>query len=253
VESFSRRCDRVSYLFEGTQGKSHALNSAIQRSSADLIGMVDDDEQVDANWLRVVEEWFSRDDVDFIGGPYLGLWRTTKPPWLPPRGCEGVFSASDPESIPKSPQRFCDNDMFFMQGGNAVVRRSLLQRVGPYSTTLLRFGANSSEDFDMFARITAVSKNGYYVPSLSIYHVVPPERMTKKYIRRWVWGNQKSYAIMADSTCRQNVAKVGLIPRYMIGNAVRGLGDIASLDPAIRFAGELELWRLAGFVSGAYL
>ena len=40
------------YVFETKQGRSSALNAGIISSSGDLVGMIDDDEEVDAHWFE---------------------------------------------------------------------------------------------------------------------------------------------------------------------------------------------------------
>src|ERR1700759_1575697 len=42
---------RFRYLFEPQQGKSHALNSGIGQSSGDVLAFMDDDVEVDEEWL----------------------------------------------------------------------------------------------------------------------------------------------------------------------------------------------------------
>jgi hypothetical protein len=52
------------------------------------------------------------------------------------------------------------------------------------------------------------------------------------------------------------VARLGRVPRYIIGDAaralLRSLARLRARDPAARFSDELHLWRLAGFVYGTY-
>src|SRR5689334_13408678 len=40
------------YVFEMKQGRSAALNAGITSSSGDLVGMIDDDEEVDVHWFE---------------------------------------------------------------------------------------------------------------------------------------------------------------------------------------------------------
>ncbi|HWT44786.1 MAG TPA: glycosyltransferase family A protein, partial [Vicinamibacterales bacterium] len=75
---------RVEFLWERRRGKSTALNVGISRSTADLIGMIDDDEEVGPSWLMVVADAFSEPTVEFIGGPYVPVWGDHQPDWLPP-------------------------------------------------------------------------------------------------------------------------------------------------------------------------
>jgi glycosyltransferase involved in cell wall biosynthesis len=251
VESFAARSDRVRYLFEKTQGKSAALNSGIKASDSDVIGMIDDDEQLHPEWVGIVAKWMEDPRIDYIGGPYLGLWRTEKPEWIP-AGYEGVLSADDPAHIPGSPLRFPDARVF-LRGGNAVMRRSVFDRIGGYRTDIGRFGNDlgSCEDHEIYTRLLAVGLTGYYVPDLIIYHVVPPERVTREYYRKWAKGQAESLGLL-DRANPQKVPYVGRVPRYMIGDAVKALPALSSSDRGRRFAAELRWWTLAGFVNGAY-
>ena len=76
---------QVRYLFEPRPGKSHALNTGIVNATGELVGMVDDDEEVDRGWLHAIGRAFQNAEVSFIGGPYYGKWICERPRWLPPR------------------------------------------------------------------------------------------------------------------------------------------------------------------------
>ena len=70
VQHFQQRFgDRLRYEFESKQGRSHALNAGITSTTGDLVGMIDDDEEIDSQWYTTVFETFNNSDVDFIGGP----------------------------------------------------------------------------------------------------------------------------------------------------------------------------------------
>src|ERR1041384_4533221 len=57
IDSFQKRFgDRIHYVFESQQGRSHALNAGIYATSGDLIGIIDDDEEIDAAWYKTAFE-----------------------------------------------------------------------------------------------------------------------------------------------------------------------------------------------------
>src|SRR3954471_21900293 len=62
---------RLSYVFETKQGGSHALNAGIANTSGELVGMIDDDEEIDARWVVRIGEAFKDSTVDFVGGACL--------------------------------------------------------------------------------------------------------------------------------------------------------------------------------------
>src|SRR5574338_553913 len=68
IESFQKQYgDRIHYCFEQKQGRSHALNAGIAATSGDLIGVIDDDEEIDRDWYTTAFVMFSKRDLDFIG------------------------------------------------------------------------------------------------------------------------------------------------------------------------------------------
>src|SRR5689334_20449619 len=86
IESFAKTSNgRIRYLFERQQGRSHALNAGVNATSGELVGVIDDDEEIDPQWFNVAFAAFTTRDVDFIGGPYVPRWSVAPPPWLPPQ------------------------------------------------------------------------------------------------------------------------------------------------------------------------
>ena len=246
---------RLSYLFEGRQGKSYALNSAIAATDGDLVGFVDDDEEVDAGWFEAVARGFAEPGVDFVGGPYLPRWGAEPPAWLPEdyRGVIGWVEAGE-RVLP-----YDENFPGIMMGGNAVIRRGALERVGPYTTAAMRTGDSPfcGEDEDMYRRLLAAGARGFYRPDLRIYHYIPPERLTKRYHRRWCFWRGVGSGVL-DRARPQPVAYLGGVPRYLYGRAARGLAHALGGrlkpggSPARAFSHELALWDWAGFFYGKH-
>ncbi len=146
-----------------------------------------------------------------------------------------------------------------LAGGNAVIRRRVLARVGPYRTDLGPSPATrlmSCEDEDMFKRLLALGARGFYRPDLIVHHYVAPERVAKGYFRRWCFWRGVSLG-MLDRQQPQDVAYLLGIPRYLYGRAARASvqlarGVLRGLDPARRFEDELAWWDLIGFVWGRH-
>jgi glucosyl-dolichyl phosphate glucuronosyltransferase len=254
VEGYQARFSgRLHYVFEKKQGRSHALNTGINSTSGDLVGMIDDDEQIDHQWFRRIYEMFAGGDLDFIGGPYVPHWPGTPPSWLPPNhagvigvvdgGSQHVYGTSDAE----------------LMGGNAVISRAMLTKVGLYSTDLGRNGKRplADEDTDMYHRLLAAGARGMYVPDLIIYHYIHPNRLTKRYFRRWhFWRGVSSGRL--DQRQPQPTPYLLGVPRYLFGSAARGflrmLPRMAGFekDPAELFGDELKVFDLVGFFYGKH-
>jgi glycosyltransferase involved in cell wall biosynthesis len=254
IEAFLPRFDgRLQYVYEQTPGRSHALNAGIAATRGDLVGMVDDDEEVDRAWLRTIAEAFEDPGTDFIGGPYVPRWGAERPVWLGRAYGSAIGWAESGQRM----RQFGPGCEAMLMGGNAVIRRSVLERAGPYAADLGPTPDRrllSCEDEDMFGRLLAIGARGYYRPDLIIYHYVPQERLTKRYFRRWCFWRGVSLGVL-DRKRRAPVRYFLGIPRYMIGMAVRGTLDsiVGWRDPARTFKNELAWWDLAGFVCGKHV
>jgi glycosyltransferase involved in cell wall biosynthesis len=255
VERFMPRFGgRLRYLYESKPGRSHALNTGISAGCGDLVAMIDDDEEVDRAWLRTIATAFEDPATDFIGGPYVPRWGGERPVWLG-RAYGAVIGWVE---CGHETLRFGPGCEAMLMGGNAVIRRSILERVGPYAVDLGRMPSllMSCEDEDMFTRLLAVGARGFYRPDLLIYHYVPPERLTKRYFRSWCFWRGVSQG-MLDRRRPAAVPYVLGVRRYMIGVAVRRTIDMirtlfGSRDPKRIFKDELAWWDLAGFIYGKH-
>jgi hypothetical protein len=108
----------------------------------------------------------------------------------------------------------------------------------------------------MYGRLLRAGGRGYYFPDLIIYHYIPPERLTKHYFRRWCFWRGVSLGLL-DRQTPSPVAHLGGVPRWLFGQAARGLARRARAlvhesKPAESFAGELAAWDLAGFFYGKH-
>jgi glycosyltransferase involved in cell wall biosynthesis len=246
----------LKYVYENKPGRSHALNTGIAATCGDLVGMIDDDEEVDRGWLLTTAAAFEDPTTDFIGGPYVPRWGGERPAWL---GTAYRAAIGWVDSGPATEQ-YGPGFEGMLMGGNAIIRRSVLERVGPYSADLGRTSDGrllSCEDRDMFNRLLMIGARGFYRPDLVILHYVPPERLTKRYFRRWSFWHGVSLGVL-DRRRPAAVPYLLGVPRYMIGVAVRATIDTARRlfgrrEPARTFKNELAWWDLVGFFYGKHV
>jgi hypothetical protein len=246
-------------VFVPRPGRSHALNAGIAAAAGDLVGMIDDDEEVDAGWFEEVAHAFADPAVDFITGPYAPRWGAEPPAWLP-RKPSSVVGWVDGGPEVRTFGRDYDG---VLMGGNAVVRRALLQRVGGYDPALGRSSDGrllSCEDEEMQKRLMAAGARGEYRPRLVIHHFIPPERLTKGYHRRWYFWHGVSSGVMARTGRREPVAYLLGMPRHQIGRLARnllwaapgllGVGPMRSRHA--RFEARMHALDVAGYWYGKY-
>lgn len=246
---------RVEAIHERRRGKSRALNAGIAVSRADLIGMIDDDEEIDAGWYAEVFRAFQDPSLQFAGGPYRPRWSTPPPPWLPteyPAVIGSVDSGTDERD-------FGRDFPGILKGGNAVIRRDVLLRVGPYAEHLGPSGDArllSCEDEEMYWRLLDAGARGRYLPGLVVHHHVLPSRLSPGYFRRWCFWRGVSRGLM-DRAHPMPVAYLAGVPRFLYGRAAQGLFKLAThalgSNRPSKLADELSVWDLAGYWWGRHI
>jgi glycosyltransferase involved in cell wall biosynthesis len=240
VQSFLGQGDiAIRYIFVERPGKSAALNDALAQTGGELVGLIDDDEQIDPAWFEVAYREFSAaGQVDFIGGPYVPNWECSAPDWLPTTYPGAIGIVLRPERA-----AFSGDYGGMLMGGNAIIRRTTLQRVLPYPEQLGKIGKKirSGEDEVIYHRLLDIKARGMVVPDLVIRHWIPAARLTKKYFRRWVIGRGISIGSQIRERGFEQSGLLG-IPRYKFGASIRALGLMLRSGPEYeRFTAQLTI------------
>ena len=246
---------RISLVSERRRGKSRALNAGIAATSGDLVGMIDDDEEVDARWVQVIAAAFTDSLLDFIGGPYVPVWASPPPDWLPEDYLAVLGAVDNGNEV----RRFERSFEGILKGGNAVIRRRTLAAVGPYAEHL---GPGSfarlfsCEDEDMYWRLLEAGAVGKYLPNLVIYHYISTNRLCREYYRSWCFWRGVSRGLM-DHRHPLPVTYLAGVPRFLWGQAARAVWRLARNDPRRSpkesFGDELRVWDVAGFFYGRHI
>jgi glucosyl-dolichyl phosphate glucuronosyltransferase len=221
----------LTYLFEGRQGKSHALNTGIQASRAEIIVFTDDDVRVGPGWIDAACSTFDgQPDIDYTGGPVRPIWGGEPPVWLDQRrgdlwGTLAILDYGDTPFVFEERRRV-------PLGANMAVRRRLIDRIGGFDPALGRRGRSllGQEQAEFFARSRESGARGLYVPAMELYHHVPRERLTKRYFRRWWFWKGVSRA-RVDAIHQHTelgldlraVPYVARVPRFIWGLLLRGI------------------------------
>jgi glycosyltransferase involved in cell wall biosynthesis len=236
VESAGRAMPaRVTYVFEGHQGKSNALNTGIARSRGDVIAFTDDDVKVVPEWLEEACRPFDADrTIDYTGGPVRPLWDGIPPRWLDRSG-SGLWGTLAILDYGDEPFIFEDKRRVPL-GVNMAVRRSLVERIGGFHPELGRRGHSllGQEQAEFLGRARAYGARGLYVPAMALSHHVPQARLTKRYFRRW-WFYKGVSRARVDAMHRRTelgldlrtVPYIAGVPRYVWGQLARSSASFA--------------------------
>jgi glycosyltransferase involved in cell wall biosynthesis len=252
----------LQYAFEPTPGRSAALNAGIARARGEIVLTTDDDVRVEPDWMERASAALERHGCAYVGGRVLPIWGGPRPAWLPDRGGHhwAVIALLDygPEPIEYGTR--------VPLGVNMAFRRDAFQVAGPWDPRIGRKAGTllGQEVREWCLRARARGLTGYYTPDMVVRHVIPADRLTKTYFRRWFYWRGVSRALLyqqqgldmeAPERLRADLASaphVGGVPRYLYRTAARTLGKALAArlrgDAIAAFEHELWLCMFAGIV-----
>ena len=170
---------RFRYVREERQGLSHARNRAVAEARHDIVAFLDDDVEVDVDWLCNLASAYEGGDYAAVGGRAHLIYPGPRPRWLGERD-EGYLTKVDygPDRRPAGP-----DELF---GLNLSLKREWVERVGGFRADLGRMGACllGSEELELLERIALAGGVLLYEPAAVVGHRVAPERLR----RRWFWA-----------------------------------------------------------------
>ena len=250
------------YVFEAEQGRSAALNAGVAASSGDYILVTDDDVQVDPSWIEAAARSFEHWPCDYLGGKVLPIWEEQRPSWLPNRPGKhwaviGLLDYGE-EAFPL--------DTRVPIGVNMAFRRSAFESAGLWNNDVGRRGATllGQEVREWGLRAKRAGLIGFYVPDMVVHHVIPRNRLTKKYFRKWFYWHGISRAILfkdhnVDMESPEEtmldfskIPQIAGVPRYMYRSCLRMLkaATVTTLrrDRIASFENELWVWFFIGIL-----
>jgi glycosyltransferase involved in cell wall biosynthesis len=242
----------VRYLFEKRQGKSQALNTALEHVTGDLIAFTDDDITVDKGWIREMVMAAGRyPQYTCFGGKVMAVYPERVPEWLDINGSmqfvKSVFVDRDDGDMETE---YGEKTIAATPGGvNMFFRLSAIEKNGLFRTDLGPVGKTLgfSEDVEYCKRLLKKGERFMYIPSAIIYHPVHSERLKKNYLLMWQYKCGKSEVRRVGGY--KDTVKVFGVPRYLYRKLLHhSVGWWLSLQKKKRFYHRLRLYYSTGEV-----
>lgn len=250
------------YLFEVEQGRSPALNAGIRSAQGSIIATTDDDVRVPPDWLDCAAEGLERLQCDYVGGRVLPIWGAPRPAWIPNHGGKqwAVIALLDygPQPVELGNRVPLGVNMAFRR--EAFERAGLLDpKIGRRAGTLL-----GQEVREWCIRARRAELRGFYIPEMVLEHIIPADRLCKRYFRRWFFWRGISRALLYERSGLDmeapeqttlnfaTVPHIAGVPRYLYRRAAANALGVAKSalcrDPVKAFDHEVWLWFFAGII-----
>jgi glycosyltransferase involved in cell wall biosynthesis len=236
---------RFRYLFEPQQGKSHALNSGIRQSSGDVLAFMDDDVEVDEEWLDRLTSPLSDQRWSGSGGRILPEAGFVPPAWLDTevRYALAPFAIFD---LGKTAGELKESPF----GTNMAFRKGMFSKYGGFRTDLGPQPGSEirSEDTEFGARLLAGGERFWYEASAVVYHPVQRERVRKQYLLKW-WFD-KGRADIRERGCSGEAGfRIFGVPIVFYRRlCVWVIRWVCSISSKKRFSSRLTVWGIAGTI-----
>lgn len=224
------QASNVRMVFEPRQGLSHARNRGIGETVGEYVALIDDDEEMNPEFLRQYMEFFdAHPDAAAAGGKIEPLYEYETPKWLSPWVERPLAAMIDMGGEVK---QFRGEN--YPIGGNMAFRREAFDRIGLFNPELGRTGKKllGGEEKDVFERIKRTGGKIYWVPGPRILHIIPQSRLTPEYFGKLT----KSIGI-SERTRTRSVSK-GRYMKRLFSEAVKWGGTcVLALGYALRGQG----------------
>jgi glycosyltransferase involved in cell wall biosynthesis len=210
--------ERYRYFIERKQGKSFALNTAIENARGDVIAFTDDDVLVGVDWLSALLSAF--DDNDNVGaaGKIVPIWNSKKPSWFTIDGPYRLMLAIVAYDLGDQTQ-LCriDNPPY---GANLALRKRAFDKYGLFRTDLGPVAGTTfrGEDSEYCRRLMSRGETVIYMPRAVVHHPVPEERTTKRYFESWYFDYGRM--LVRTSGPSSTTTSYFGVPRYMLRKLV---------------------------------
>lgn len=173
----------IKYIKEPQRGLPYAWNRGIKESKGDLLVFLDDDITLHQDYFKILSENFKIPITNITGGGHISpVFESQKPAWIN-KFIMPVFAEIDLGERSKFPKK---KHPF---GTNMLISRDVFEKIGYFNEELYKdkqiFVPGLLED-DFFKRVRKHKIPIYYFHDLVVWHFIPQEKLSKKYVQEHI-------------------------------------------------------------------
>ena len=197
----------VRYLYEARLGLATARNTGWHAAQGTYVAFLDDDARAETNWLETAEGLIEANPEHLccVGGPIHPFYTSPRPEWW--LDSYEIRTRGDVQRHLRQGEAF--------SGSNMIWLRDVLQTYGGFESTAGMKGSElgMGEETALFRRVWEGEESPVflYSPDLRVYHWVPAEKMTMRYILKRATANGQFEARFALSEDHRPMARLRLV------------------------------------------
>lgn len=235
VESAQLRLVNIRYFFEPEPGLHVGRHRGLNEALGDVLVYADDDIQATPTWLEAIAENFADPVVAMVGGNNHPDFKDAPPSWLERLWQQSSMGghAIPSLSVMSLPDGRRVLSPYLVWGCNFSIRKQVLLDAGGFHPDampqdLIRFRGDGETHVSQFVRDRGL--RCLFDSRASVYHAVPPERMTLEYFKRRAYnqGVSDSYSQLRYAH-KDNETQVASLSKLIIrlkNIARRGFGKL---------------------------
>jgi len=202
------------YLYEARLGLATARNTGWHAAQGTYVAFLDDDARAETNWLETAQRLIERNPVNLrcVGGPIHPFYTSPAPDWW--LDSYEIRTRGDVE------RRLHEGEAF--SGSNMIWLKETLATHGGFDSSAGMKGnqLGMGEETALFRRVWEGEESPVflYSPDLRVYHWVPPEKMTMRYILKRATANgqfEAGFALSQNATVAGRLRLVGATLRTL--------------------------------------
>jgi glycosyltransferase involved in cell wall biosynthesis/GT2 family glycosyltransferase len=182
------------YTYEPVPGLSVARNRGASESMGKYVAFMDDDAIASPDWLRLLVNAFEQVSPApaSVGGKIEPIWEIPKPQWLPQQhiACLTILDYGDTAKFIRYPTILYGTNMAFDRE-QLLLHSGFRVDIGRKKNCLL-----SCEESDIYRKFASAGLHTYYEPDAYVHHLVPKERLEKKWIYKRQYWQGRSEVLM---------------------------------------------------------
>jgi len=190
AHSYSNKFHNFKYIKTIEPGLHVGRNKGYQEAKGNILVYIDDDIEAFPELLYTINEVFKDDEVMLVGGKNLPKWEVDPPDWAidmwtPNKDSERILCYF---SIIDLGNQIKEIDPSYVFGCNFSVRKSIIAQTKGFHPDGMPQEIIEYRGDGETAISNYISTKGYktiYHPNASVYHLVPKQRLSLDYLKRW--------------------------------------------------------------------